>query len=48
MTPVTVLRWSYETVTGVMLRSFGVRRRAVLVGDIDQVEKLREIGRAHV
>jgi exopolysaccharide biosynthesis polyprenyl glycosylphosphotransferase len=39
---ISVLRWSYETVTGVLLRSFGVRRRAVLVGDSDQVGRLRD------
>ena len=35
-------RWSYETMTGSLLRSFGVRRRALLVGDPAQVAHLRQ------
>src|SRR5215210_8259646 len=34
-------RWSYDVVTEVLLRSVGVRRRAVLVGDEEQVARLR-------
>jgi exopolysaccharide biosynthesis polyprenyl glycosylphosphotransferase len=39
---VSVFRWSYETLTGVLLRSVGVRRRAMFVGDAAQVVRLRE------
>jgi exopolysaccharide biosynthesis polyprenyl glycosylphosphotransferase len=39
---VSLFRWSYETATGAALRSFGVRRKALLVGDPAQVEHLRE------
>ena len=39
---ISLFRWSYETVTGSWLRSMGVRRRALLVGDADQVARLRE------
>ena len=39
---ISLFRWSYETVTGTWLRSMGVRRRALLVGDADQVARLRE------
>jgi exopolysaccharide biosynthesis polyprenyl glycosylphosphotransferase len=38
---ISVFRWSYETVTGSLMRSYGVRRRALLVGEPDQVERLR-------
>ena len=38
---ISLLRWSYETVTGSLLRSLGVRRRVLLVGDADQVAHLR-------
>ena len=34
---ISLFRWSYETVTGALLRSMGVRRRALLVGDAEQV-----------
>ena len=34
---ISLFRWSYETATGALLRSIGVRRRALLVGDADQV-----------
>jgi exopolysaccharide biosynthesis polyprenyl glycosylphosphotransferase len=39
---ISVFRWSYETVTGSLMRSYGVRRRALLVGAAGQVERLRE------
>ena len=39
---ISVFRWSYETVTGSLMRSYGVRRRALLVGQPDQVERLRD------
>jgi exopolysaccharide biosynthesis polyprenyl glycosylphosphotransferase len=38
---ISLLRWSYETLTGVVLRSAGVRRRVLLVGDGGQVAHLR-------
>ena len=38
---ISLLRWSYESVTGTLLRSMGVRRRALLVGDPEQVAHLR-------
>ena len=38
---ISLFRWSYETVTGSWLRSMGVRRRALLVGDAEQVAHLR-------
>jgi exopolysaccharide biosynthesis polyprenyl glycosylphosphotransferase len=41
-TLISLFRWSYETATGSLLRSFGVRRRALLVGEADQAEHLRE------
>jgi exopolysaccharide biosynthesis polyprenyl glycosylphosphotransferase len=39
---ISLFRWSYETLTGALLRSVGVRRHAVLVGDPEQVVRLRE------
>jgi exopolysaccharide biosynthesis polyprenyl glycosylphosphotransferase len=39
---ISLFRWSYETVTGSWLRSMGVRRRALLVGDAEQVARLRD------
>src|SRR5215831_10266972 len=39
---ISLFRWSYETVTGSLMRSYGVRRRALLVGDSEQVGRLRE------
>ena len=39
---ISLFRWSYETITAVLLRSFGVRRRALLVGEPDQIARLRE------
>jgi exopolysaccharide biosynthesis polyprenyl glycosylphosphotransferase len=41
-TLISTFRWSYDMVTGVLLRSVGVRRRVLLVGDPVQVEKLRD------
>jgi exopolysaccharide biosynthesis polyprenyl glycosylphosphotransferase len=38
---ISLLRWSYESVSGSALRSLGVRRRVLLVGDGDQVGHLR-------
>jgi hypothetical protein len=38
---ISVFRWSYETATGSLMRSFGVRRKALLVGDPEQVAHLR-------
>jgi len=40
-TLISLFRWSYETVTGTLMRSFGVRRRALLVGDPEHVDHLR-------
>src|SRR6478736_660310 len=37
-----VFRGSYETVTGILLRAAGVRRKAMLVGDAAQRARLRE------
>ena len=46
-TMISLLRWSYETLTGSLMRSFGVRRRVLLVGDEGQTEHLRDtIGRS--
>jgi exopolysaccharide biosynthesis polyprenyl glycosylphosphotransferase len=39
---IALLRWSYESITGNLLRVAGVRRRALLVGDSAQVAHLRE------
>jgi exopolysaccharide biosynthesis polyprenyl glycosylphosphotransferase len=39
---ISVFRWSYETATGSLMRSYGVRRKALLVGDSEQVERLRQ------
>jgi exopolysaccharide biosynthesis polyprenyl glycosylphosphotransferase len=39
---ISLFRWSYETLTGSLLRSLGVRRRALLVGEPEQVAHLRE------
>ncbi|HEX4520322.1 MAG TPA: sugar transferase [Gaiellaceae bacterium] len=38
---ISLLRWSYETVSGAVLRSRGVRRRVLLVGSPGQVAHLR-------
>jgi exopolysaccharide biosynthesis polyprenyl glycosylphosphotransferase len=40
-TLISLFRWSYESISGSLMRSFGVRRRVVLVGDADQVAHLR-------
>jgi exopolysaccharide biosynthesis polyprenyl glycosylphosphotransferase len=40
---ISVFRGSYETLTGAFLRSMGVRRRALLVGDSERVDHLRTI-----
>ncbi len=37
-TAISLLRWSYESISGAALRSLGVRRRALLVGAGDQVD----------
>jgi exopolysaccharide biosynthesis polyprenyl glycosylphosphotransferase len=39
---IAVLRWSYESITRNLLRIAGVRRRAVLVGDEEEVAHLRK------
>jgi exopolysaccharide biosynthesis polyprenyl glycosylphosphotransferase len=39
---ISVFRWSYETVTGSLMRSYGVRRKALLVGEPEQVDRLRQ------
>ena len=39
---ISLFRWSYETITGSLMRSFGVKRRALLVGEPEQVAHLRE------
>jgi exopolysaccharide biosynthesis polyprenyl glycosylphosphotransferase len=39
---ISVFRWSYETATGSVMRSYGVRRKALLYGEPDQVDRLRE------
>src|SRR5207237_1130882 len=38
---ISLFRWSYETASGAVLRSMGVRRHALLVGDADQGRPLR-------
>jgi len=40
-TSISLLRWSYESISGATLRSLGVRRRVLLVGAGAQVEHLR-------
>jgi exopolysaccharide biosynthesis polyprenyl glycosylphosphotransferase len=40
-TLICLFRWSYESFTGIVLRSVGVRRRAVLVGEQAAAERLR-------
>ncbi len=39
---ISLFRWSYETFTGGLLRSLGVRRRAVIVGSPEQAAHLRK------
>jgi exopolysaccharide biosynthesis polyprenyl glycosylphosphotransferase len=41
-TMISVLRWSYETLTGSLMRSLGVTRRVLLVGDPEQSAHLRD------
>jgi exopolysaccharide biosynthesis polyprenyl glycosylphosphotransferase len=41
-TLISLLRWSYESITGSLMRSYGVRRRVLLVGEAGQVAHLRE------
>ncbi|HEY7537962.1 MAG TPA: exopolysaccharide biosynthesis polyprenyl glycosylphosphotransferase [Gaiellaceae bacterium] len=38
---ISLFRWSYESATGSLMRSLGVRRRALLVGEPEQVAHLR-------
>jgi exopolysaccharide biosynthesis polyprenyl glycosylphosphotransferase len=40
-TSISLLRWSYESISGAALRELGVRRRVLLVGAGEQVEHLR-------
>jgi exopolysaccharide biosynthesis polyprenyl glycosylphosphotransferase len=40
-TTISLLRWSYESISGAALRSLGVRRRVLLVGGGEQVAHLR-------
>jgi exopolysaccharide biosynthesis polyprenyl glycosylphosphotransferase len=40
---ISVFRWSYETASGALMRSLGVRRRALLVGDPEPVAHLRRV-----
>ena len=40
-TLISLFRWSYETVSGSLMRSVGVRRKVLLVGDPDHVAHLR-------
>ncbi len=40
-TLISLLRWAYESASGALLRSLGVRRRALLVGEPEQVAHLR-------
>src|SRR5262249_53046682 len=40
-TTISLLRWSYESISGAVLRSVGVRRRVLLVGGGNQVDHLR-------
>ena len=41
-TLISLLRWAYESASGALLREFGVRRRALLVGHPEQVAHLRQ------
>lgn len=38
---ISAFRWSYETVTGSFMRSLGIRRKVLLVGDMERVDHLR-------
>jgi exopolysaccharide biosynthesis polyprenyl glycosylphosphotransferase len=40
-TLISLFRWSYETLSGSVMRSLGVRRKVMLVGDAEQVAHLR-------
>jgi exopolysaccharide biosynthesis polyprenyl glycosylphosphotransferase len=40
---ISLFRWAYESASGSLMRSVGVRRRALLVGDPEQVAHLREM-----
>jgi exopolysaccharide biosynthesis polyprenyl glycosylphosphotransferase len=40
-TSISLLRWSYESLTGSFMRSIGVRRRVLLVGNDEQAAHLR-------
>jgi len=40
-TTISLLRWSYESISGAALRAVGVRRRVLLVGSGGQVDHLR-------
>jgi exopolysaccharide biosynthesis polyprenyl glycosylphosphotransferase len=40
---ISVLRWSYESVSGNLLRIAGVRRRALIVGAPDEARHLQEV-----
>jgi exopolysaccharide biosynthesis polyprenyl glycosylphosphotransferase len=42
-TLISLFRWAYESASGALLRSVGVRRRALLVGDPEQVAHLRHM-----
>jgi exopolysaccharide biosynthesis polyprenyl glycosylphosphotransferase len=39
---ISLFRWSYETATGGLMRLLGVRRRAVIVGNDEQIAHLRK------
>jgi exopolysaccharide biosynthesis polyprenyl glycosylphosphotransferase len=39
---ISIFRWSYETASGSLMRSYGVRRKALLVGDAEQIDHLRQ------
>jgi exopolysaccharide biosynthesis polyprenyl glycosylphosphotransferase len=39
---ISLFRWSYENITGNLLRIAGIRRRAAIIGGDEEVEHLRE------
>jgi exopolysaccharide biosynthesis polyprenyl glycosylphosphotransferase len=39
---ISLFRWSYETATGGLMRTLGVRRRVAIVGSEDQIAHLRK------
>ncbi len=39
---ISIFRWSYETASGGLMRVLGVRRRAAIVGNPDQIAHLRK------